>query len=399
MLGNWLHILPRKLSRITTSGQYLPEVDGLRFMAIMPVLIQHLSERVQRYATVPWTTPLAADPVVFWTSRGTIGVFIFFAISGFILGLPFARHHLQGGHKVGLSAYFWRRLTRLEPPYMVWMVVFFFVLLATGGPTLGELFPHLAASLFYVHNLVYHDYSVINPVAWSLEVEIQFYLLAPVLAALFFRWQNPWLRRSLLVGGIVGVLVAQQVFGWVALPYKLTLLWQLQYFLVGFLVADLYLTEWRGVRQERGGIGRDLGALLALVIMGLSWSADLSGRLVFATALLVFLTAGFRGRYFTAFLRRPWVAAIGGMCYTIYLIHLPLLEGLSRWSTQLSITNSFTINLLVQMLLLFPLVLLVAAVGFLALEKPCMDKYWPQQLRNWWLGLFTGKPVYGKVKE
>jgi len=368
-------------------------------MAIMPVLIQHLSERVQRYSTVRWATPLAADPVVFWASRGTIGVFIFFAISGFILGLPFARYYLQDGLKVGLAAYFWRRLTRLEPPYIIWMVVFFLVLLATGGPALGELFPHLAASLFYVHNLVYHDYSVINPVAWSLEVEIQFYLLAPVLAALFFRWQNPWLRRGLLVGGIVGTLVAQQVFGWVALPYKLTLLWQLQYFLVGFLVVDLYLTEWQGIRTERGGVGWDLGALLALVLMGLSWSADLPRRLVFATALLVFLVAGFRGRYFTTFLRRPWVAAIGGMCYTIYLIHLPLLEGLSRWSTRLHVTGHFSINLLLQMLLLFPLVLLVAAVGFLALEKPCMDKYWPQQLRNWWLGLFAGKPVYRKIKE
>lgn len=395
-MSNIFAKIPERLMRITSSGRYIGEVDGLRFMAILPVLIQHLSERTQRYATQDWARPLAEDPVVFWASRGTIGVFIFFAISGFILGLPFAKHHLQGGRKVGLKQYFWRRVTRLEPPYMVWMVVFFLVLLVKGSYSFSELFPHLGASLLYVHNIAYQDYSVINPVAWSLEIEIQFYLLAPLLAWLFFRWQNKWLRRGLLVGGTVGILLAQQAFGWAAMPYKLTLLWQLQYFLVGFLVADFFLVDWKGQNKEKGYWLWDMVAIIALVAMALSWSTEFPKRLLFSAALLAFLVAGFRGCWFTQFLRRPWIAAIGGMCYTIYLIHLPLLEGLTPISTKLALTNLFSVNLLLQAVLLFPIVFLVSAAGFLWLEKPCMDKNWPTKL---WTRIRSGQLALNNTKE
>ena len=49
--------------------------------------------------------------------------------------------------------------------------------------------PNLIASLFYSHGLVYGRESAINGVAWSLEIEIQFYLLTPLLV-LMFRLRN-----------------------------------------------------------------------------------------------------------------------------------------------------------------------------------------------------------------
>ena len=380
MILKQFHELPKRLMRITSSGRYIAEVDGLRFMAIMPVLIQHLSERIQRYSSIEWSSPVNEDPVAFLASRGTIGVFIFFAISGFILSLPFAKYHLQAGNKVKLRSYFWRRITRLEPPYIFWMSVFFLILLMKGGESFSSLFPHLGASLLYVHNIVFTDYSTINPVAWSLEIEIQFYLLAPLLAYIFFRWPSVLLRRSLMVGSIIGMLIAQQHFGWAALPYKLSILWQLHYFLVGFLITDLFLTEWKGANKQRGNWIWDIVAPIAFLAMCFSWSTDFDKRMLFSLALLLFMIAGFRGCLFTAFLRRPWIAVIGGMCYTIYLIHLPLLEGLSRLSTMVHIGNIFSINLLLQMLLLFPIIFAVASFGFLFIEKPCMDKHWPQKL-------------------
>lgn len=397
MYRSWLTNIPQQLRRITTSGRYIGEVDGLRFMAIMPVLVQHLSERMIRYSSVDWSTPVADDPVVFLASRGTVGVFIFFAISGFILGLPFAKQHLQGGRKVSLGAYFWRRVTRLEPPYIVWMTVFFLVLLVQSGQAFSELFPHWGASLLYLHNIVYEDYSVINPVAWSLEIEIQFYLLAPFLAALFFRWSNKLFRRGLLLVSILGLLLAQQLFGWAAMPYKLTLLWQLHYFLIGFLLADWYLIDWSHRQAtSQGSILLDVLAVAAIFVMCYSWSADLGKRIIFSGALLIFLYAGFRGRWFTRFLRLPWIASIGGMCYTIYLIHLPLLEGLTRLTASWQFTTSFSVNLVVQMLILFPIVIVISAIGFLLLEKPCMDKDWPRKL---WQFLRPDDPAVPHIKK
>lgn len=382
--------IPGKLSRITSSGRYLPEIDGLRFIAIMPVLIQHLSERLQRYSSVEWAAPVSEDPVAFLASRGTIGVFLFFAISGFILCLPFAKYHLKGGRKVPLKGYLWRRVTRLEPPYLIWMTVFFLVLLVQN-PAAEGLGSRWGFSMIYLHNIVYGEYTPINPVAWSLEIEIQFYLLAPFLAALFFSIKQKALRRGILLGSIFGFISLQYAMGWMSvMPYKITLLGQLQHFLVGFLLADFYLLDWQG-RDLRAKGWLDIVAVAAFFTLCFTWSAEWGKNLIFSTALIALFWAGMRGKWFKHFLRQPWIAAIGGMCYTIYLIHLPMMEGLVRITQKLSWTNHFAVNLLLQMAVVIPIVLAVSAVFFLLLEKPFMDKEWPGKLRQWLSGVWLGR--------
>ncbi|MCB0578822.1 MAG: acyltransferase [Phaeodactylibacter sp.] len=391
-----INSIPGRLSRVTSSGSFISEVDGLRFVAIMPVLIQHLSERLHRYSDINWARPVAEDPVAFLASRGTIGVYIFFAISGFILCLPFAKHHLLGAPRVPLRGYLWRRVTRLEPPYLFWMTFFFLVLLAYDPLGIEELFSHWGYSLVYLHNLAYADHTPINPVAWSLEIEIQFYLLAPFLAAFFFSVERTGWRRFLLAASIVGFIGLQHLFGWLALPFKLSLLGQLQHFLVGFLMADLYLTRWAAAPERQYRL-LDAAAVLAFFTLCFSWSEEWGKTIVFALALALLFWAGLRGKAFNAFLRNPWVAAIGGMCYTIYLIHLPLIEGIIRFSRHLKWTNGFGPNLLLQAAAVLPVVLAVSAVFYLLLEKPFMDKYWPVKLASWFKGKGRAALSYKKA--
>lgn len=379
----FLNDIPVRLTRVTSSGRYLPAVDGLRFMAIMPVLVQHLSERFIRYGDLTPAVPVNQDYYAFLAGRGTIGVFLFFAISGFILGLPFAKHFTEKRGKLQLRRYLWRRITRLEPPYILWMCCFFFVLLIKGDYSFKELFPHLGASLFYLHNVLYEQYSWINPVAWSLEIEIQFYLSAPFLAGLFFSIPSRTRRRVALLSAIAGMIAAQHAFGWLVMPYKATLLGQLQHFLSGFLMADLYLSGWLE-RRSRRSLLWDLAGLAAFWTLLHSWSTVWTDNLLFAGALLLFFAAGFKGRSWRRLLSNRWIAATGGMCYTIYLIHLPLLEGLVRWTGRITIGHDYGINLLVQMLLAFPVVLGISAVAFLLFEKPFMDKNWPQKVKDRW---------------
>src|SRR5215213_6247148 len=94
MLSLW-RTLPERLSRITSGGKIISEIDGFRFLAIFPVVVNHLSQRIQRHATVPFDPPLDEDPYFFWVSRGYVGIYVFFVISGFILSLPFASHFLN----------------------------------------------------------------------------------------------------------------------------------------------------------------------------------------------------------------------------------------------------------------------------------------------------------------
>src|SRR5690606_17853519 len=119
----------------------------------------------------------------------------FFAISGFILALPFINELVHEGRKVILKDYYIRRVTRLEPPYIISLILLFGLQVAAGRLSFGEHLPNFFASFFYIHNIVYDAWSVINPVAWSLEIEVQFYLLAPFLFRWLFSIKSPTTRR------------------------------------------------------------------------------------------------------------------------------------------------------------------------------------------------------------
>src|SRR5882672_10637739 len=112
--NNWLLA---RLSRETSSGRFIPEMDGLRFAAIGMVVLFHLNGyligKSQRYHSSPPSSDWLAQAALV----GFRGVELFFVISGFILGLPFAAQHIEGRPPVGLRKYYVRRLTRLEPPY------------------------------------------------------------------------------------------------------------------------------------------------------------------------------------------------------------------------------------------------------------------------------------------
>src|SRR5215510_3689298 len=221
--------LAGKLSRVTSTGELIPEIDGLRFIAISAVLFHHLlamflsgsgrSAEVRTYAQ--WFAAADQSWLVIPAYCGHFGVNLFFVISGFILALPFAKRAFNGQASPNLKSYYLRRVTRIEPPYLL----------------------NLIASLFYSHGLVYGRESAINGVAWSLEIEIQFYLLTPLLVRMF-RLRNGAARRALIVALIVGFGALSQ---WAIYPsgsarLRLTLINFAHYFLTGFLLVDLYLT-------------------------------------------------------------------------------------------------------------------------------------------------------------
>src|ERR1700709_1509465 len=102
-----------KLRRITTHGNWIPEIDGLRFVAILATLLSHiLGEIFSRGGPSFASRQEFANNLI---DRGGRGVLLFFAISGFILAQPFLRQHLKHGQAVSVRAFFKRRLTRLEP--------------------------------------------------------------------------------------------------------------------------------------------------------------------------------------------------------------------------------------------------------------------------------------------
>ncbi len=367
--------IPQRLTRITSGGKLIREIDGLRFLAIVPVLIQHMYERYQRNTPLHFAENNEKSVTDFFASRGFIGVYIFFIISGFILALPFAKHRFADGKKVSVGEYVLRRVTRLEPTYIFWISIFFLVFVLRGNSFI-ESIPHYLASITYTHGLIYHKWSPFNPPTWTLEIEIQFYILAPLLAWLFFSITNKVQRRITNVSAILLIMIAQQYFKFYTNPYNLTILGHLHYFLAGFMLSDVYLCDWKNIRKSQWF---DLVTFVALAIVLTSWSWDFEFplRLIFVVSLFVLFYAIFKSITVNRFFTNSWITAIGGMCYTIYLIHLPMEEGIVRLTKNIHVTDYLSVNLLIQLLIALPIILITSAVMFLLFEKPFMNKDWP----------------------
>src|SRR5580704_5489875 len=115
-----------KFRRITTNQLYFPEIDGIRFLAIILVVLFHTHGYFMGKSTMKFTDdPGQYNLLNTFLVNGDRGVELFFVLSGFILCLPFAHHYINNGKKVSLKKYFLRRVTRLEPPYFIAMTVIF----------------------------------------------------------------------------------------------------------------------------------------------------------------------------------------------------------------------------------------------------------------------------------
>jgi len=361
--------------RTTTKRRYIREIDGLRLFAIIPVLFQHLSERLIKYAPGQTSAEWSNTDLAYVLSRGTMGVYLFFVVSGFILCIPFAKAHLYNGNRTTYSNYLVRRISRLEPPYIIWMLFFFVVLLIAGELSFSDGLSHFFASILYLHNFVFNEYSIINPVAWSLEVEFQFYLLAPLIALIYFKATNEIIRRAIMVLLLIMIPILQGLFGFNEMPWKASFIGQSQHFLLGFLLADLFLTKKPFFLKK--DFTWDLIATISFSVMLFTWSNEWYKELIFSVCSALFFIAAFKGQTFNKILNQPITYLIGGMCYTIYLMHLPFLE-LVVSKTQIYLQpGSYWLTFLVYAVMLIPVTLLISAIFYLALEKPFMKK-------NWW---------------
>ena len=107
------------LTRVTSSGKYLPEVDGLRFIAIVWVLSFHINGEFLKERGVLFGVEAQGSLLNKVFNTWHFGVQLFFVISGFILGKPFLEHIMKGAPAIPLRKYYLRRLTRIEPPLII----------------------------------------------------------------------------------------------------------------------------------------------------------------------------------------------------------------------------------------------------------------------------------------
>jgi len=321
-----------RLQRRTSSGRYIPQVDGIRFIAIGLVVVSH--------ALIHATGRLTF-------LAGANGVLLFFVLSGFILGLPFV------AGDVDLKRYYMRRLTRLEPPYIVALVLCFLLApLFLGGYRFA--FPHFSAGIVYSHAFVWHGVNPLDQPLWSLEIEIQFYLLLPLIAR-----ARP---RYLIAAGVF--FVAMQLVPGYCDIFRWSILGYAQFFILGLLLARVDLSAVRSRTWDVTGIA----SVIALALH----SGPVFGGVVVPVFCGLILLSAFRGELFRSLLSIRFITIVGGMAYSIYLTHAPLMDLLVARGR------------LTGMALLAPLLVVAYLVGFVfyvLVERPCMEPDWPQRLR------------------
>jgi peptidoglycan/LPS O-acetylase OafA/YrhL len=335
----------------------------------------------------------------FWgpyTARLEIGVAVFFLISGFLLYRPFVAAHLGARPGPAVRPYLKRRFLRIVPAY--WVALFFaaFVLHTVNRPVHGAgIFVYFGFLQIYFRNYALHGISA----AWTLCVEMSFYLFLPIYAWGVARWERgrsvqTRLRCELLA--LVGLVVVSIV--WKAIVFAhpagqqtgapIWLPAQLDQFAIGMglAVASVW---WSEHRTEPALLTRcwvpAVSWLLALCAFwavstraGLPllpiWTASFGQILVrqslyigFALFLLIPAVFGPQDKSVVRrLLRSRPMVGIGLLSYGIYLWHEAFITEVLRWMHRPLFTTSFlTLTVAAGALALF-----AALASYLLVEQP-----------------------------
>ena len=380
--------LPVALHRITASGRYRPEIDGLRFFAIAIVLLGHLVERVARVTAA--SRPLGAGEQAFvhFIPGATTGVLLFFTISGYILGMQFERLK-EKGETFKYHNYLVRRITRIAPPYYVMLLIGFVALsvpvlnpgyMNLGNRASGSLAESLLWSLLFLHGTVLAAMPRTFPPGWSLEIEIHFYLVAPILFALIMRVRAArfaaW--KWCILGASVAVTAASTfAFGEHA-GYYFSLVRFLPFFLLGPCLVLALDERARGAMPA--GLADAVGfcALLALCASGVAQHSTSGwinvtlldvGRMIAVAGMFV---GAVRGRHFRAMCSLRWISFLGGACFSIYLCHLQVLQVLTPLVDKVlnpqSVYAAYVLGVLIQL----PVAIVASLIFYVLVERQFM---------------------------
>ncbi len=355
------------LTRQTSSGNVLNEIDGLRGLAIFMVIYFHTFGFIQHHL------PAIINIVPYWLSNimhnGHNGVPLFFAISSFVLGIPFAKHYIFKDKEVNLKKYFIRRFTRLQPTYFIVLFILGITYWIYNKYSLPTLIESFSLSNIYLHNIVFKTGSLINYVAWSLEVEFQFYLILPILAFIFKL--NKKLRRVVLILGIISGSFLNPFFN--KLQF-ISLLNYYHYFLTGLLVLDIYLIPI-SFMQKKHFTNIIMGIVaLSILISQSSYYAIALYLIPFATGVLIVLVL--LNPFWKKIFSQKIACKTGTMSYSMYLIHFQIIAIIGIPILKLYNYSNSGILLALSILLLMIIIWFGSAITFLFIEKPFMNPNW-----------------------
>lgn len=299
-----------------TALMYRPDIDGLRTLAVLPVILFHAG------AT--------------WMPGGFIGVDIFFVISGYLISAIILRE-VQAG-EFSFLRFYERRVRRIIPALLVVLLVTVavFQIIALPDQAQGTAESAIAALLSISNFYFWRESGYFAPTAeylpllhtWSLAVEEQFYLIFPVILLAIWKLRLP-VRWVLVIGTIAAFIIGlwlsinKPSVAYYLLPARA---WELA---IGAVIAS------GAVPQIRGAVLREMVPAIGvgMILFSIFWiRSDMifPGWVALIPCFGAAMVIHADGHSWVArrlLAKRPMVF-IGRLSYSLYLWHWPVLVAL-----------------------------------------------------------------------
>lgn len=373
------------------SATRIPELDGLRGLAILLVILCH-------YVGNATHAPLGfvLDHILSIVSLGWSGVNLFFVLSGFLIGGILLDARESPNY---FKTFYLRRVFRIFPIYYSWIFLYVIVLSVVtfvvhrpvsippeGLPITAHDFASVPHYLFFVQNIFYWPTSfewLWFIVTWSLAVEEQFYLVAPPLIRLVS-------RRTLIVI-LVSCVACAPIVRYVAFAYfnnahfsQSAMPSHSDALSMGILAAIAWRHEpFRSWLSTHQALLQRIVIYLGVAIFALLWWLVRPPNIVTVTIgysvlgwfylSLMLLVLSQTSSFAARFMRMRWLRALGTVSYCVYITHLTV----NQWSHRLilnEVPQIYTFSGVMITLFAMALTLVIASLSWKFFEKPLIRK-------------------------
>jgi peptidoglycan/LPS O-acetylase OafA/YrhL len=357
---------------------YRPHIDGLRAIAVMSVVFYHAG---------------------LFIPGGFVGVDVFFVISGFLIIGQIVEAQRHG--TFSLKSFWARRALRILPPYVLVitasMVIAHYVLI--GNDEIQEFYRQVKYSgmlianyLFYRQEGYFNGAAELKPLLhlWSLAVEEQFYLAAPLVLAAFAALSKRWaigqaLAITLFVLSFAGCIYFTGQDDEKNPAFFLMPLRAWEFMAGGAIGAALpYLRRLSAHTLDGIGLAALIGLGVSLMVLNNTtpFPSFYAALPVFSAALLIATSECRPTNLVARLLSRPPLVAIGLVSYSWYLWHWPLMAFARIYNFGELPTSWALVAAFVSLVL--------AALTYVLVERPIKTLRRTAKLDQTWMPVWVG---------
>ena len=244
----------------------------------------------------------------------------FFVISGFIIILSLHRNYFTGGGYLQQSSrYYLNRILRVYPLYILSILFFYLdasflnIINAEGHLNTHSYlldYKYILSNIFLIYQHSYFGVGLVNSVAWSLDIELQWYLFAPVLYYFFYYKYNAVYLR---IGMYLLILIYTYLL--ILLHLEPFFLSSFTYFIWGILMYDIYLI-YQSKFNNLIKMKYFLSFSSILIFSYIAFDLDFLWYTYWLGVALLCLTVNFKSRI---------DKLLGDLSYPVFVLHMSIL--------------------------------------------------------------------------